>query len=70
MLGDLGVYLLLSPLIRKHLQEQDIVSKVTPTIHDKDIIQGKNLRSSKRVFKPIEIVTNLQYLDLEQNMTT
>ena len=70
MLGDLGVYLLLTPLIRKHLQAQDIVSKVTPTISDKDLIQGKNVKASKRIFKPIEIETQLQYLDLEQNMTT
>ena len=55
MLGDLGVYLLLTPLIRKHLQEQDIVSKVTPTIGENDLIQGKNVKATKRIFKPIEI---------------
>ena len=34
ILGDFGVYLLLTPIIRKYLQEQGIVNKQTPTIRD------------------------------------
>ena len=70
MLGDLGVYLLLTPLIRKHLQEQGIVSKATPVLYEKELIQGKNVKASKRLFKNIPILTQLQYLSLEENMTT
>lgn len=57
LLGDLGVYLLLTPLVRKHLQEKGIVDKQTPTIRDKELIQGKNVKSSKRIFKNIAIET-------------
>ena len=70
VLGDLGVYLLLTPLIRKHLQEQGIVSKATPVLYEKELMQGKNVKASKRLFKNIPILTRLQYLSLEENMTT
>ena len=38
LLGDLGIYLLLTPLVRKHLQERSIVGKSTPIIREKVLI--------------------------------
>lgn len=70
VLGDLGVYLLLTPIIRKQLQAKNIVGLKTPVIRDQELIQGKNVKLSKRVFKQIQIQTQLQYLDLEHNLTT
>jgi len=34
-LGDLGAYFLLTPLIRKNLQDKAIVGKITPIIREK-----------------------------------
>ena len=68
-LGDLGVYLLLQPLIRQKLQDDGIVSKKhTPILREKDVAQGKDVKNSKRLFKNETIMTNLQYLALEDNM--
>ena len=51
-LGDLGVYLLLQPLIRQKLQDDGIVSKkYTPILREKDVAQGKDVKNSKRLFK-------------------
>ena len=70
VLGDLGAYLLLSPLIRKQLREQSIISASTPVIREKVLIQGKDVKFSKRLIKNIGIETQLQFLNMSQNMTT
>ena len=70
LLGDLGVYLLLTPLVRKRLQECNVVSKSTPILRDKEVVQGKDVKASKRLFKTIPILTQLRYLGLEDNLTT
>lgn len=46
------------------------MSKATPLLREKEIIQGKNIKASSRLFKTIPILTELRYLDLEQNMTS
>jgi hypothetical protein len=70
ILGDFGAFLLLTPLIRKRLQEQGVVSKSTPIIREKVLAQGKDVKASKRNFKTIEIKTQLQYLCMTDNLTT
>ena len=40
IIGDLGVFILLTPIIRKELQAQSIIDKKTPIIPEKDITIG------------------------------
>ena len=40
IIGDLGVFILLTPIIRKELQAQSITDKKTPIIPEKDITIG------------------------------
>ena len=70
VLGDLGVYLMLTPIINKSLLEQNIKSKAVPVLREKVMVQDKNVKFSKRVIKNIEIKTGLQYIGLEENQTT
>ena len=70
VLGDLGVYLMLTPIINKSLLEQNIKSKAVPVLREKVMVQDKNVKFSKRVIKNIDIKTELQYIGLEENQTT
>ena len=69
-LGDLGVYLILTPLIRKSLLDQSIVSKAVPILREKVLVQDKNVKFSKRLIKNIEIMTELHYIGIVENQTT
>ena len=46
------------------------MSKATPLLREKEIIQGKNIKESRRLFKNVPILTQLRYLNLEENMTS
>jgi len=69
-LGDLGIFFLLTPLIRKSLIQIQIVSKSVPMLREKVCAQEKDVKFSKRVFKNIEIMTELQYISIEDNQAT
>lgn len=56
-LGDLGIILMLTPLIRKNLILMNIVGKSVPMIREKVLAQEKDVKFSKRVFKNIDIMT-------------
>lgn len=62
VLGDLGVHFLITPLIRKHLQAMSIVALSTPTVRDKLLTQGKDVKSAKPVFKQIPINSDIELL--------
>ena len=66
----MGVYLILTPVIRKNLILANIVSKSVPTLREKVCAQEKEVKFSKRVIKSIDIMTELRYISLEENQTT
>ena len=46
LLGDLGCYLLLAPIVRKQLQEKGVGSKYTPVLKEKTIMTAKDVKGS------------------------
>ena len=55
MIGDLGVFILLAPLIRKELQLNSITGKKTPVIPEKELKIG-NKFTQNRTIKNVPIL--------------
>ena len=56
MIGDLGVFILLTPIIRKELQAESITDKKTPVIPEKDLKLSSKFISSRNIKNSLPIL--------------
>jgi len=62
ILGDLGIYHLLCPLIRKKLKERDITDGISPCLTEEMRQNSKIFINQSRALKKVDIETNLMMI--------
>ena len=66
----MGIYVLLTPLIRKKLHVQKITAGKTPIITDKQRIQNDKFIGEDKKLKQLEIMQNIRMINIENNLTS
>jgi hypothetical protein len=70
-LGDFGLYLIMAPLIRKQLQDNQINNNKVPVFSPQQIQTLKYPSTCEdRELKALTVLTNVEVVDVKNNITT
>ena len=69
-IGDLGVFILLTPIIRKELQAKNITEKKTPIIPEKELTISTQFVQGRIIRNGFPILQQVSFINIMSNETT